>query len=173
MAQNGRTSFIAPDSEGRAAPGSNGAAQYLDSTRRRDRLVRRESAFRSGLFARTSLTEADSPYSDTQVEQAAQQMCDMLKTGRLTRPQLEQEQREDADRLTGWQATGPPDPHTDGAELIRKYQYRMAVRNRALELFDAFDLSNLTSRTRSGQTVPGQPERKPWRPGAGGGDKVY
>jgi hypothetical protein len=174
MAQNGRTSFILPDSEGRAGPGSNGAAaQYHDASRRRDQLVRRESARRSGLFTPSALHEADSAYSPKNIEQAAQQMCEMLKNGRLSRTQLQQEQREDADRITGWRATGPPDPETDGAELVRKYQYRMAVRNRALELYDAYDLNNLTNRTRSGQTVAGQPEWKPWRKGAAGGGKVY
>lgn len=175
MAQNGRTSFIHPDSEGAPASGSNGAAQYLDASRRRDRLVRRESARRQSLTP--SLHEAENEpnfsYSAKDVELAAQTMFEALRGGRMMRTQVEQEQREDADRLAGWKAVGVPDSHTDGAELVQKYQYRMKVRNRALDLFDAFDLTNLTARTRAGRSTPSTPEWKPWRRGAEGGGKVY
>lgn len=173
MAQNGRTSFILPDSAGSAASGSTGTGQYLDAARRRDRFIRREAARRtseSGAPRDPGAETFDLKPGD--VEKAALAMCEQLKYGRLSRTQLEQEQREDADRLAGWRAV-TPDPHTNGAELVKKIQYRMAVRNRALDMYDTYDLSNLTSRTRTGQVTPEQPKWKPWRPGAEPGAKRY
>lgn len=174
MAQNGRTSFILPDSAGSAAPGSTGTGQYLDAARRRDRFIRREAARRTVEGGGAPRDPAAEPFhvSAKDIEQAAQAMCEQLKYGRLQRTQLEQEQREDADRLSGWRAVSP-DPHTDGAELVKKIQYRMAVRNRALDMYDTYDLANLTSRTRVGQATPEQPKWKPWRPGAEPGAKRY
>ena len=171
MPQNGRTSFIQPDSEGAPSQPSNGSGMYFDAMRRRDRLIRRESALS---HRRHDLTvrEADG-YSAKMVEQAADDMCDMLKAGRLVRKQVEREQRDDADRLTGWNAVGAQDRGTDGAQKVAAITYRMAVRNRALEKFDAYEFTDMTSTLRNDQVTAPQKPWKPWRPGAAPGGKTY
>lgn len=169
MAQsNGRISFTGPDSEGARPVSSNGAGMLFDAARRRDRLVRRESAFRRSGSPTHNVKEAHG-YTDAMVESAAQMLCDQMKSGRVTQSMVEYEQREDANRLVAWQAVGMPDAGTPDAERISKIHYRMAVRNRALELHMAYDMEP----NPDAKIVPDQPAWKPWRAGAKPGGTGY
>lgn len=160
MAQNGRTSFTAPDSEGARPSGSNGAGMFFDAARRRDRLVRRESAFRR-TSPQHNVQEAYG-HSDEEVETAANYLCDLLKSGRVTIEQVELEQRQDADKLAGWTAVGLPQSGSENAAKVAAIHHRMAVRNRALELNAIYDMRPAPDST----ITPDQPTWKPWRPGA-------
>ena len=167
--QNGRTSFTLPDSAGGPPRGSNGAGLLADAHRRRDRLIRREAYTRTS--TRYNVTEAHG-YTDEQVDKAAQAMYDLMRVGKLTVQQVQAEQREDANRLAGWKAVGMPEGASASAEKVSAIQYRMAVRNRALELQSVFDLTSGTSQTRTRDAIT-QPSWKPWRKGAEFGGTGY
>jgi hypothetical protein len=168
MAQNGRTSFTGPDSEGAGPSSSNGAGMFFDAARRRSRLIQRESTFRKTGSPQHNVKEAHG-YSDKGVETAAQFLCDQMKNGRVSESMVEAEQRDDANKLTAWQAVGMPGAGTPDAEKISKIHYRMAVRNRALELHALYDMEP----NPDAKAVPGQPEWKPWRAGAAPGGTGY
>lgn len=167
MAQNGRTTFTRPDSDGRAPLGSNGAAQLHDAHRRRNSLVRRESARRAGTFTFTAETlEAAGYGSAKEIETAAQFLCDSIKAGRVALAAVQQDQIEDIRRITGWQAVGMPDPSSPKADEVAAIQKRIVIRKRALELHEIYDIDTPTSNVRAGQSTPDQPKWAPWRPGA-------
>lgn len=173
MAQNGRTTFTRPDSDGRDPLGSNGAAQLHDAHRRRNSLVRRESARRAGTLTFSAQTlEATGYGSAKEIETAAQFLCDSIKAGRVALAAVQQDQIEDARRLEGWAAVGMPDAGTPQADVVAAIQKRMVIRKRALELHEVYDIDTPTSNIRAGQSVPSQPKWAPWRRGADS-DHVY
>lgn len=158
MPQNGRTTPLTPNSEGAPPEPSNGAGQYYDMSRRRDRI--RQAALQRGIGEATR--EANG-YGKADVEKAADELCNLLKQGRVTRAQVMAEQRADTDRMVGWSAAGA-EPGTHGDRMRSQVEYRMRVRDLALAKFSAYELTSYTAHTRSGQEAPAQP---PWkrRPG--------
>jgi hypothetical protein len=147
--------------EGAREANSASTGQFHDAARRRMLVTRKTTwAKEHGILSEAIGAEDAKTVNDT-----AQLLADNVKTGRVTRQQIESDQRMDADRLTGFKAA-PPDPGSNAAEMLRVVKYRMAVRAKALELIANWELA-LMGPTTYGKTltVPETPTRKPWRTG--------
>jgi hypothetical protein len=147
--------------EGAREAASTGFSQVRDAHRRRLLVTRKVRYAREhGL-----LNEAIDAGDREAVKDAAQLMADNVKTGRLTRQQIEADQRMDTDRLAGYKAA-PPDIGTNAAEMLQVIKYRMAVRFAALQRIAQWELA-LMGPTTYGKTltVSKTPPRVPWRSG--------
>ncbi len=157
---------LVPNGPGYDAGGND---QLTSARRRHNAVTRRTYARESGLL---NLKEMDSKafdYSEDDLKVTAQAMFDQYKVGRITRGQIEAEQRADKDRLTGW-LVYPPQEGTQGAEMVKRLQYRMAVRARVLDQILKYELPYLvgtTGRSALDQEVSTSPPNKAWRAGAG------
>lgn len=138
---------------------STGSGQFHDAGRRRQLVTRKAQWAREhGLLAEAA--DAD----PSAVKDAAQLLADNVKTGRLTRQQIEADQRMDESRLTGYKAA-PPDLGTRAAEVLQALKYRMAVRAAALQLIAQWELALMGSTYGTTQTVAATRPRVPWRTG--------
>ncbi len=160
MPLNGRPSMspLTPNSEGAPPDASNGAGQFYDATRRRDRI--RIAAAQRGFGEAMRETRGQTKKA---AEAAAEEMCNLLKQGRLRRADVEAEQRADVDRMVGLAAVGG-EPGTGADRRRADIEYRMLVRELALSKFSAYELSDSISTARPGQTTAAQP-RWTQRPG--------
>ena len=164
---NGRTVLTQPD-QVEQRPEGGAAAQFVTATRRHHQVAKMEAARRRGIGG---LAEAFDPEHGPL---ATQELLSLFRQGRVTRQQIEGEQRADEDRIAGFMAA-PPQPGTEGAERIKAIRYRMAVRRAALDVIDSTELALLTSTTgRSDRTVTDSPPAdRPWRQGAAQDDGRY
>lgn len=170
---NGRTVWVPPDPPDATteANSASSASDLFVEARRRHNLIARIMGYRRQ--GRTREAEEPFTFTPSDVTDAANEMLAQLKAGRITRQHVEMEQRADMDRLAGFRAAAPQ-PGSDLFERMRKVEYRMQVRQAALDAFARQELATLISSTaRPGISVTDPVLRRPWRPGAAQDDGRY
>lgn len=154
-------------------PADNGPRAHLpghgismhDNQRRHNYITRRVTYAKEAGIIEAALP-AD---SKNKVANAARALVQSYQLGKVSRQQIEEEQRADETRLKGWEVV-KPQPGTIHAEEIPKIKYRMAVRARALEEIASLDLAVMISPTGHDQKGrPKVPVAKPWRAGVSHG----
>ena len=146
-------------------PRSGHGVSLHDTRRRYDALDRQQQHDKLAEAYTTKL----SPDNKKAVRNAADHLVDSYMAGRVSRQQIEEEQRADETRLKGWKAA-PPQPGTIFADEPDAIRYRMAVRELALEEIASLDLAVMISTTnRDQEGVPKLKPAKPWRAGTGHG----
>lgn len=134
-----------------------------DQRRRHDHLTRRVTYAREAGLLEARLSAKDK----SKVTNAAKQMVAAYTANRISRQQIEEEQRADETRLKGWQVVAPQ-PGTLHEDEIGNIRYRMAVRARALEEIASLDLAVLiSSNNRERDALPRTKSAKMWSRGSG------
>lgn len=162
---NGRTAFTEANSGSRSPKaGDAGSNSLLLQRRAHYVLDRLEQQRRSGLIVE-AVADIDVPDGQAAVREAADELVLHMRLGRVHRQQVEEEQRADINRLTGWTVVSPGRA-PEAANRIEALRYRIAVRSRALESFAKFELATLLSTTaRPGRRTEVTAPMRPWRPG--------
>jgi hypothetical protein len=153
---------LEPQSQGRPEPESTATGEMLVASRRHHLRARRAHYARENGMVREAHNRYHfSPSDTTAITTAAAQLCDLLKSGRVSREHVESEQMADKHRLAGAEAVAGTNPEEQ--ERLDNVRYRMAVRDKALDDYASYELSMLNaSYGRSGHEVKATPPRVPW-----------
>jgi hypothetical protein len=131
--------IINPNSNGERAGQSRTMHEIGVANRRHAAMTRKVTAAQEA-----GLLERAAGMSAKNTKMAAEVLVQQVLHGKISRQQLEEEQRADDSRLKGWEVTSPM-PGTPGADKLKAIRYRMAVRARALEQVGSIELGLLTS----------------------------
>jgi hypothetical protein len=116
--------IINPNSNGERAGQSRTMHEIGVANRRHAAMTRKVTAAQEA-----GLLERAAGMSAKNTKMAAEVLVQQVLHGKISRQQLEEEQRADDSRLKGWEVTSPM-PGTPGADKLKAIRYRMAVRAR-------------------------------------------